>query len=312
MRRNIILATVVLLLSTGVVWAVDTVWDESNFTMEERKWQPAPTGHEVGKDNGTGGPGHHPEDDCGICHSPKGIASDRVFTLTATVYDNRAARLPVAGAEVIFQDYGGNVYSMTTNDLGIAWTDVAMEGDATQGDPTDTSTWRYKVWLLDEGGTHPMMTIPSLGNAMIPRMSCLMHHRNNGSLGGLWARPAPTLAKYPKKNLSYAKHIFPILRSKCGPCHKPGPSIANRGGEIFDYGADLDLVTYAGSSVELDGVVYVKRGVVDVINIKKPNKSLMLRKTVKGELHGGGSFWKRSDPDYKALRRWIKEGAADN
>jgi len=120
------------------------------------------------------------------------------------------------------------------------------------------------------------------------------------------------LAKYPKKKLSYNKHIFPILRSKCGPCHKPGRTVADRGGEIFDYGADLDLVTYAGSSVEVDGELYIKRGIGDVINIKKPNKSLMLRKTVKGALHGGGSFWKRSDPDYKALRRWIKEGAADN
>lgn len=312
MMRNILLATVVLLVSTNVVWAENTVWDESNFTMEERKWQPAPTGHEVGKDNGTGGPGHHPEDDCGICHSPNGIASDRVFTLTATVYDNRAARLPVEGAEVIFQDYGGNVYSMTTNDLGMAWTDVEMEGDPTQGNPSDTSTWRYKAWIFDGGGTHPMMRMPSLGNAMIPRMSCLMHHRINGSLGGLWARPAPTLAGYPKNDLSYMKHIFPILRSKCGICHKPGPSVANRGGEVFDYGADLDLVNYAGSSVEMDGVVYVKRGVVDVINIKNPNKSPILRKTVKGALHGGGSFWKRSDPDYKALYRWIKEGAVEN
>ena len=56
MRRNIFCATVVLLLSTGIVWAAMTVWDESNFTIEERKWQPPPTGHEVGKDNGTGGP----------------------------------------------------------------------------------------------------------------------------------------------------------------------------------------------------------------------------------------------------------------
>ena len=312
MMRNLILTTIALLLSTAAVWAVITVWDETNFTMEERQWQPAPTGHEVGKDNGTGGPGHHPTDDCGICHSPKGIASDRVFTLTAAVYDNRAARLPVEGAEVVFQDYGGNVYSMTTNDLGMAWTDVTMTGDATQGDPADTSTWRYKAWLRDEGGTRPMMTMPSLGNAMIPRMSCLMHHASNGSLGGLWASPAPTLARYPNKNLSYTKHIFPILRSRCGTFHKPGPSIANRADEIYDYGADLDLVTYAGSSVELNGKLYVKQGVVDVINIKKPQDSLLLKKTLKGALHGGGIFWRRGDPDYKALRRWIKEGAANN
>lgn len=312
MIRKLILTTIALLLSTGAVGAFLTVWDETNFTMEERQWQPAPTGHEVGKDNGTGGPGHHPTDDCGICHTPNGIASDRVFTLTATVYDNRAARLPVEGAEVVFQDYGGNVYSMSTNDLGMAWTDVTMEGDATQGDPADTSTWRYKTWLVHEGGTRPMMTMPSLGTTMIPRMSCLMHHASNGSLGGLWGSPAPTLARYPNRNLSYGKHIFPILRSKCGTCHKPGPTIANRGGEIYDYGADLDLVTYAGSSVELNGELYEKFGVLDVINIKKPQKSLLLTKTVKGAFHGGGSFWRKSDPDYKALRRWIKEGAANN
>src|SRR6185369_1366047 len=54
--------------------APPTVYDASNFSVDGRKWQPAPAGHVAGKDNGPGQAIHHPGEDCGICHTPGGRA----------------------------------------------------------------------------------------------------------------------------------------------------------------------------------------------------------------------------------------------
>jgi len=317
----------VALLAGGVAAAASAVWDSTNFTMEGRKWQPAPAGHVPGKDNpATAMDGsHHPGDDCGICHAPaasdtaiyKPVARARVFTLTGTIYDSRAARGPVPGAELVVQDYGGNVLSVTTNDLGNFWTEAPMTGDPAAADPATSDSWRYKAWVKAEGGERPMMTMPSVGGMTVPRMSCNMHHVTTGTLGGAWAAPRGTLRSYPAAGLSYRKHVFPILRSKCAPCHIPGPTQAAQAGETFDYGAGLDLLTYAGSTVEVHdstgGVTtYAKRGVGTVVNTAIPSASLLFAKTLPGGTHGGGVFWDESSPDYRALRQWISEGAQEN
>jgi len=304
------------LVFAGAVWCATEVWDSSNFSMEERKWQAPPEGLVPGADNGTGDGSHHPTDDCGICHASNGIASGKILTLSATIYDSRAARKPLPGAEVIYQDFAGTYYTMTANDLGIMWTEKPMYGDTRMSDPddpTDSNTWRYKTWVKAGGGVRPMMTMPQVGGMMVPRMSCNMHHVLSGTLGGLWASPDSTLRSYPEQGLSYQKHIFPILRSKCGPCHIPGPTTANRGlDDTFDYGADLDLMTYAGSTVAVGSTVYDKLGIESIVNPANPDVSLLFAKTVYGSLHGGGAFWDMSDPDYRALRQWIAEGAGDN
>src|SRR5689334_9691010 len=61
--------------------APPTVYDGSNFTVDGRKWQPAPTGHVPGKDNGPGEAIHHPGEDCGICHTPGGRAGNKAWTM---------------------------------------------------------------------------------------------------------------------------------------------------------------------------------------------------------------------------------------
>jgi hypothetical protein len=54
-----------------------------------------------------------------------------------------------------------------------------------------------------------------------------------------------------------------------------------------------------------------KKGVLSVVNHKKVESSLLLRKTVRGgDQHAGGIFWDQSSPDYLALKQWISEGAA--
>jgi len=158
-----------------------------------------------------------------------------------------------------------------------------------------------------------MMTMPAVGGMMVPRMSCNMHHVISGTLGGLWAVPAGTLRSYPTSGLSYGRHVFPILRTKCGPCHIPGGTVAAQGvDDTFDYGGALDLMTYEGSAVDDGGVVHAKRGILDVVNTANPDASLLFAKTLQGSVHGGGTFWNAQNPDYQALRQWIAEGALKN
>lgn len=324
--RLAIVATLLVLVGGGAL-AAGAAWNSGNFTMDGRKWQPGPSGHVPGKDNPAAAMdgSHHPADDCGICHAPAAsetavyqpIGRARVFTIAGTLYDARAARAAVSGAELVLQDYGGNVLSVTTNDLGNFWTEAPMTGDPSVPAVNPSDAWRYKAWIKADGGERPMMTMPAVGGMTVPRMSCNMHHVTNGTLGGAWASPRGTLRSYPAQGLSYRKHVFPILRSKCGPCHVPGPTLASQAGETFDYGAGLDLLDHGGSRVEVQDstgatTVYDKRGIATVVNTANPAASLVFAKTLPGGTHGGGVFWDEASPDYRALRQWIAEGAQDN
>src|SRR5512138_3376080 len=122
MKKTILTALGLSLVLAGIVYCAGTVFDTTNFTADGRKLQPVPSGHTPGKDNGPGAGIHHPGEDCGICHKPGGKASNLVWTMSGTLYDSRAARTPLAGGEIILQDYNGNVISMTTNELGNFWT----------------------------------------------------------------------------------------------------------------------------------------------------------------------------------------------
>lgn len=332
MTRNTTLAALSFLgaVAVAVALAAGGVSAATGFTMEGAKWRPAPAGHAPGKDNvaGTLDADHHPGDDCGICHAPASasptaiytpVASGRVFTMTGTIFDSRAARRPVPGGELVLEDAAGNVLSVTANDLGNFYTEAPMAGDpsVTPALPDGSDAWRYKAWVKSDGGTRPMMTMPAVGGMMVPRMSCSMHHVNSGTVMGAWASPRATLRSYPASGLSYRRHAFPILRTKCGPCHVPGPTEASQAGETFDYGAGLDLLTYAGSSVAITdstGAVrtWTKIGVRAVVNTEVPEASLLLAKTMVGSTHGGGAFWDTTSADYRALRTWIAEGARDN
>lgn len=339
----------------------------TNFTSMQRAWQPVPDTHLPGQDNGAGYGTHHPGEDCGICHRPgaKGGAYD--FAVAGTFYRDRLGRNVAPGGEVILQDYDGTVISMTANSAGNFWTYkrpssnpysvstyhghgpfVPLYGLYTSGslkgslrtpaDPENSLTWKYKAWVRNGSSVTPMMSIAGVGGGTTaPRMSCNMHHAGLGSRGGLWTGQEPTLAGYPSSGLSYRKHIFPILRSKCAPCHIPGATHTGLGGKsefdhemdpqtgipLLDYSDGLDLMTYEGSSVAapvydpLSGAVtgteqIVKMGIRSVIDLAAPDASPLLAKTSGGISHGGGVLWQRDNPDYGALRQWIAEGALKN
>jgi hypothetical protein len=236
-----------LMAGIGLLYAQTAVFDSSNFNAAGRTLQPIPTGHVPGKDNGSGEGLHNAGEDCGICHTPNGKAGNVVFTASGTIYEDRAARRPLKGAEVVLQDYSGNVLSMTTNDAGNFWTFAPLagnpyavashggtthllytinpDGTVTPADSADSRTWQYKAWIRNtDGAIRQMVTIAPVGGSTgtTPRMSCNMHHSPFGSTGAAWSSRKNTLASYPASSLSFRMHILPIFRAKCAPCHVPG------------------------------------------------------------------------------------------
>lgn len=349
MSNKIVISLFLIFLSlgfTGEIQAQAVVYDESNFSAAGRLFQPAPTGHTPGKDNGPG-IGHNAGEDCGICHTPGGKAGNYVFTIGGTVYEDRTARRVLKGAEIILQDARGSVISMTSNDAGNFWTfapiasnPCAISNHGTTMDylytlnngvcvptvaPSDSRTWQYKAWVKYGDQVRHMATIAPIGgsSASSARMGCSMHHAGMGSRGGLWGMRKDTLASYPASNLSFKKHVLPIFRNKCAPCHIPGSTqtrLATRSDidsaatgtlTFLDYSNGQDFTSYAGSTA---GSI-VKKGIKDftVDYQTDPDSSPLLLHTAlqsSGTVtHGGGGFWTPADGDYKAIRQWIAEGA---
>ena len=250
MIRKLIATAIISVLTIavfGILYAQTLTFDSSNFNADARKLQPAPTGHTVGKDSGPGVGLHNSGEDCGICHTPNGKAGNYVFTIAGTIYEDRAARRPLKGAEVILQDYAGKVFSMTTNEAGNFWTykdmasnpytianhgvtdflyTVNADGSVTPANSSDPRSWQYKAWVRNpDGAIRQMVTIAPVGGATLGsslRMSCNMHHSPFGSTGAAWASRKNTLAAYPASSLSFRKHVLPIFVGKCAPCHVPG------------------------------------------------------------------------------------------
>jgi hypothetical protein len=338
--KKIILISICLLAFGATTLAV--VYDETNFNALGRLYEPAPKGHKPGKDNGPGAGLHHPGENCSNCHTRGGEAESYLFTMSGTLYSDRAGRSVLKGGEVIMEDREGNIISMTSNPAGNFWTYASLASDPytvssyhggppfekmyiededgnliTPADPDDARTWKYKTWVRDGDSVRPMMTIAGVGGSeTTQRMSCNMHH--GGVLhrsGALWVGKAPTLPSYPASGLSYRKHIYPILRNNCSPCHIPGTTMTpvNTKTDLpessyrttVDYSGELDLMFYEGSTG--------KAGIQSVVHPSNPEASDLLLRTVSGgEPHGGGTFWDSTAPDYLAIKQWIVEGALKN
>lgn len=352
------LAVILVAVCCTAAFATIYNYNESNFSAGGREFQPIPEGQIPGQDDTAGKGMHHIGEDCGRCHRIGGRAESHLWSMSGTIYSNRSAAAPLKGAEIVMQDYEGNVISMTSNRAGNFWTKAEVASDPytvstvhghepltplytlnpdgtlnTPADPNDPRTWHYKTWVRKGRSVRPMLTIGGVGgNAVMNRMTCNMHHAGMGSRGALWVSAAPTLPSYPAAGLDYRKHIYPILRSKCSPCHIPGSTVTSRNtrsdydGTPFpavDYSGGLDLMTYEGSEVQVPvydatdghviGTQMIKKvGVLSVVNTtsSEAEQSKLLLKTVNGGLpHAGGVFWDRRSLDYIALRQWVAEGA---
>lgn len=343
MKKSILATLIVCLLAGGLMYnATGEDYGAFNFSAEGRKLQPPPEGHVPGKDDGAGIGTHNAGEDCGSCHRPKGKASNHIFTVSGTLYEDRAATKILKGGEVILQDIDGKVISMTSNEAGNFWTyasigsnprAVASHGGSTEklfsldangnlspADPADSRTWQYKAWVRNGGRFLRMVTIAPVGGATDPlsRMSCNMHHAGLGSRGGLWGSRKSALPSYPPAGLGFRKHVLPILRNKCAPCHIPGSTMTRLVTESdtaspptsIDHSGGLDLTSYAGSTVN----DIRKRGVVDLASPfqSAPDSSPILSMPASPAVHPGGLLWATTDPDYKAVRQWIAEGARNN
>lgn len=348
MYKKTLFAALFFMTSFGFISNSVAQYDSSDFSAKGREFQPVPTGHTPGKDNGPGFGFHNTGEDCGICHKPAGKAPNQVFTMSGTLYEDRAARKPLKGGEVILQDINGKVISMTSNEVGNFWTYEPIGGNPftvvgkgtpfklytydtgrnridhpTWGNTTQyPQSWQYKTWVKNGDHVLPMVTIAPVGGSNVTpgdttsRMSCSMHHSPMGARGGLWAGTKSTLASYPSSGLSFKKHILPIFKNKCVPCHIPGNTMTrivtktdlDTPSTQVDYSNGLDLTSYAGSTVTTtDGTNGTKKGVSD------PSiQGSILLKTDGTIAHAGGKFWSAGSADYEAIKKWIGEGAQNN
>ncbi|MDH4283985.1 MAG: hypothetical protein OEV35_01570 [Gallionellaceae bacterium] len=322
------------------------------FTTEDQRYERAPTGHVIGKDNYVSPTGsrnifHHPGEDCGRCHkpavtgAPAGKASNFDFTMAGTIYTDRTGRTPLEGAEIILRDYTGKVISMTSNAAGNFATQATIASDpqawSTATPNGHPATWRYKAWVKMGEYETPMITVAGVGSttANYPRMGCGMHHSPTGSRGGLNLGTS-TLTGYPATNISYKQHIQPILLNRCKACHMPTDYSAK--GIYAKYPVknnatcspptvttDCGGTTATTSQVKYNGdldlstysgsskALPLDKTISNIVNTASPDQSVLLSKVVQGSTtHSGGWFWKTTDPDYKVIRQWISEGAKNN
>lgn len=310
----------------------------ANFTADGMKWEPVPTGHAPGKDNGietghsAGNEFHFPGEDCGICHTPKGKANDFVFSMAGTIYKDRAGREPLKGAEIILKDAAGKIISMTSNDAGnfytyapiasdpLAWrpartdedlNDSAVKAAYEKENKENSATWRYKAWVAGNDMAIPMVTVAAVGSSSgLPRMGCGMHHAPFNSRGALLVSGYPTLPSYPETGVSFKKHVMPILKNRCKSCHLPkaaNPTANEPNGRgSYDFSGSIDLSAYRKDPNSVTGIT-------EMVNISNPDSSKLLAATMYGAKHAGGASWRNTnDPDYKAIRQWIAEGAKNN
>ena len=313
--KKIVLMLPVLLISFFIYNG--SSYGDNPFTPDGQKWEPIPTGHVPGKDNGElsenagDNPLHFQGADCGICHTPGRVAGDFVFTETGTLYQDKAGRVPLVGAEVVLRDAENNVISMTTNEAGNFFTYAPIAADPALGGSPDTPrNWRYKAWIKHDGIVRKMVTLAYVGATpvFIPRMSCNMHHNGRlGTRGGLTSGRFQTLNSYPGKNISFMQHVLPILKNRCKGCHTPESTspYTTYGDETFNYSGGLDLSAY---EKEPESAI----GVPDVVNTTYPEGSGLINKPLTGSQHSGGNFWDVSDKEYQVIKQWIAEGALQN
>lgn len=345
MKNKAIVLAISGLIGTGS--AIAALHDVT-FNPSARALQAVPTGHVVGKDNspdpedkefGT----HMAGEDCGLCHTPGGKADPNnenkyVFTMAGTLYEDKAARKPLAGGEVILTDYSGKVISMTSNEAGNFWTyepiasyplAVAGHGNVVKlytettvdnGDGTTTTTvtpapetdsrsWLYKVWVKkgDQVIQSPDFKPVGGGSGTTPRMGCGMHHAPSGSRGALWLSEKGTLAAYPETGLSFKKHILPILMSKCASCHRPGAT-TTRAVMKSDIEPPFDLANpYNLEDTDTESTMYDFSGMHDLTAYEDQG-------TAPWAKHGTGYYSKKDtdNPGMNALLIKTVKGGQDH
>jgi hypothetical protein len=271
------------------------------FTAEAMRFA-LPLDHDVGADDGetrpseNGGPYHYRGEDCARCHVEGGKATNYVFTMAGSIYRDYGGSEPLPGAEIVLEDASGRTVSMTANEEGNFFTYAPLTG-------------AYKAWIRDGERIVPMVTLPKAGSVSA-WMSCNMHHTPDRTRGALFVPGGRTLRDPPAADVSYRRHVRPILLDACRPCHLPAGAtpvtsqVVDGTTYTYDYSGGLDLTSADGLAARLAASPAL-------VDPTVPERSLLLGKVVIGGdgQHAGGRFWFPDDPDYQVVRQWIVEGA---
>lgn len=118
---------------------------------------------------------------------------------------------------------------------------------------------------------------------------CADFERGDPSVDG-GAMPAPDPGADGGPLASFATDIAPLLISGCRSCHQAGGT-AGSTDFLLTGVADDDFLR-----------------VTALIDTANPPLSRLLRKA-QGLAHGGGSIYPEGTPEYRALLRWISQGA---
>ncbi len=101
--------------------------------------------------------------------------------------------------------------------------------------------------------------------------------------------------------LDFINDVMPILAK--GGCN----NTACHGSPVGKGGFKLSLFGY---EPDLDHPAIVKSDDGRRVNLKEPEKSLLLTKATMAVPHGGGMRFKVGSPEYKTLLQWLKDGAS--
>jgi len=273
---------------------------KAEFISENLVFEPVPENRVVGVDNyipeGSKIHGanefHLSGQDCLRCHAEGGKADTIPFTMAGTIWKDRLASEPLAGAEVVFYDISGEVVSMTTNAAGNFMTQRDIAKD-------EEGRLMFKSWVLGpDGRVQPMR--------LLTGVSCNTHHGPFGQKGPIWAGSLSPLAEVPAGDVSFREHLLPIFESTCNTCHGPRRPDDAR----FAY---LALTSYAGLMRADRTDLPDFRPVINTTPGDEA-ESLLLVKMLGPEItHGGGKIAiDENDTSYRTILRWIQQGAKNN
>lgn len=117
------------------------------------------------------------------------------------------------------------------------------------------------------------------------------------------ARPDAVIRHARKDRVlaSFERNVW-AWRFRCMNCHTEGTPQNDK--YVKEYGGRVAWVKKAGAEATLDYLIASK-----LIDVEKPEQSLLLRKPL-GEKHEGGTKFVVGDDAYKGFRAWIEDVAA--
>src|SRR5262249_19273484 len=117
-------------------------------------------------------------------------------------------------------------------------------------------------------------------------------------------RPVEVIRHARKDRLleSFERNVW-ALRFRCMNCHTEGTEANEK--HRKEHGDRVTWIKRSGPVETMDYLLASK-----LIDIKEPEKSLLLRKPLKEVDHGGGKKFLLGDQGYKAFRAWIEDVAA--